>query len=102
VPARQVRYTFPRSVTKLEEKFVTSVSSSISEQVAARLAPYIGHFNAQMWIKSVARRDLKLSPEELSAAHLARLAEGLRPFLQTLMGRATAEDLLLQISREVR
>jgi hypothetical protein len=38
----------------------------------------------------------------LTAEHLARLVDGLRPFLQTLMGRATAEDLLLQIGREVR
>jgi hypothetical protein len=78
------------------------VSSSISEQVAARLAPYIGDFNAQMWIKSVARRELGIAPEDLTAEHLARLVDGLRPFLQTLMGRATAEDLLLQIGREVR
>lgn len=81
---------------------LSSVYSSISEQVAARLSPYIGDFNAQMWIKSVARRDLKISPEELSAAHVPPLVDGLRPFLQALMGRATADDLLLQISREVR
>lgn len=81
---------------------MTSFSSSISEQVAARLAPYIGGFNAQMWIKSVARRDLNVSPEELSPAQLAPLVDGLRPFLQALMGRATADDLLQQISREVR
>lgn len=80
---------------------MTNLSSGISGQVAARLAPYIGEFNAQMWIKSVARRDLGLTPEELEAAHLDRLAVGLRPFLQTLMGRSTADDLLLQITREV-
>lgn len=78
------------------------ISSSLSEQVAARLAPYIGQFNAQMWIKSVARRDLGLSPEDLTPAHLTRLVDGLRPFLQTLMGRNTADDLLQQIGREVR
>ncbi len=81
---------------------MTAVSSSISEQVAARLAPYIGDFNAQMWIKSVARRDLKLSPEELKGEHLARLVEGIRPFLQALIGRAAADDLLQRIGREVR
>ena len=75
--------------------------SGISEQVAARLAPYIGRFNAQMWIKSVARRDLGLTPEELQPGHLVRLADGLRPFLQTLMGRSTADDLLKKIVREV-
>lgn len=81
---------------------MTSTSSSCSEQVAARLAPYIGQFNAQMWIKSVARRELGLSLEEVTSAHLAPLLSGLRPFLQTLMGRATTDDLLQQIRREVR
>lgn len=81
---------------------MASISAGISEQVATRLAPYIGQFNAQMWIKSVARRDLGLAPEELQAPHLARLADGLRPFLQTLMGRTTADDLLQKILREVR
>jgi hypothetical protein len=79
----------------------TSPSSPVSEQVATRLAPYIGAFNAQMWIKSVARRDLGIGPEELTGIHVARLLEGLRPFLQTLMGRGTADDLLAQIGREV-
>lgn len=81
---------------------MTGISSSVSEQIAARLTPYIGEFNARMWIKSVARRDLGLSPEELTAEHVAPLADGLRPFLQTLMGRATADNLLQQLGREVR
>lgn len=80
---------------------MTSVSSSVSEQVASRLSPYIGSFNAQMWIRSVARRSLGVSTEELTVAHVKQLLEGLRPFLQTLMGRSTADDLLLQIGREV-
>ena len=80
---------------------MASLSSGISEQVAARLAPYIGQFNAQMWIKSVARRDLGITPEELQQSHLDRLTNGLRPFLQTLMGRTTADDLLQKIAREV-
>jgi hypothetical protein len=80
---------------------LASTLSGVSEQVAARLAPYIGRFNAQMWIKSVARRDLGLTPEELQPAHLDSLADGLRPFLHTLMGRTTADDLLKKIVREV-
>jgi hypothetical protein len=76
-------------------------NSSVSEQIAARLTPYIGEFNARMWIKSVARRELGLSPEDLTAAHLTSLVNGLRPFLQTLMGRGAADDLLQQIGREV-
>jgi len=77
-------------------------SSPISDQIAARLSPYIGQFNAQMWVKSVARRELGLAPDELTSKQLPTVVDGLRPYLQTLMGRATAEDLLLQITREVR
>jgi hypothetical protein len=80
---------------------LASVSPSISEKVASRLSPYIGDFNARMWIKSVARRELGLSPDDLTAAHLQPLLGGLRPFLQTLMGRTTTDDLLQQIRREV-
>lgn len=76
--------------------------SPVSEQIAARLAPYIGQFNARMWVKAVARRELGVSPEELKAAHLSTLLDGLRPSLSTLMGRGAADDLLLQIGREVR
>jgi len=75
--------------------------TSFSQQLAARLAPYIGDFNAQMWIKSVARRELGLAPEDLTVKHLPPLIDGLRPFLQTLMGRSTAENLLQQLGREV-
>jgi hypothetical protein len=80
---------------------LTGNSSPISQQVAACLTPYIGPFNAQMWIKSVARRELGMPPEDLTYRHLPSLIDGLRPFLQTLVGRATAENLLQQIGREV-
>jgi hypothetical protein len=81
---------------------MTSVVSSVSEKITAQLAPYIGSFNAKMWVKSVARRELGLNPEELTAGHLATLVDGLRPSLSTLMGRAAADDLLTRIGREVR
>jgi hypothetical protein len=80
---------------------LTISSLSISEQVSDRLAPYIGQFNARMWVKSVARRELGLGPDELKPAHLATLIDGLRPALSTLMGRGAADDLLMQIGREV-
>jgi hypothetical protein len=54
-----------------------------------------------MWVKAVARRELGLAPEELKPAHLATLVDGLRPYLGALMGRVAADDLLLQIGREV-
>jgi len=80
---------------------LTISSLAISEQVADRLAPYIGQFNARMWIKSAARRELGLLPEDLRVEHVEGLMDGLRTALSTLMGRAAADDLLLQIKREV-
>lgn len=80
---------------------MASTPASVSEQVATRLAPFIGAFNAQMWIRSVARRDLGMAPEHMTGQHLSKLLDGLRPFLQTLMGRGTADELLAQIGREV-
>jgi hypothetical protein len=75
---------------------------SISDDIAARLTPYIGDFNSKIWVKAVARRELGLTPDALTAAHVEKMLDGLRPSLSTFMGRGAAEDLLLQIGREVR
>ena len=77
-------------------------SLTIAEKVAAILAPYLGSFNAEIWVKVVAQRDLSLTPPELQAEHLTTLTEGLRPSLNTFMGRATADELIQRIRREVR
>jgi hypothetical protein len=79
-----------------------ALSTSISDQVATRLTPFIGPFNARMWVKAVARRELGMAPEELQVHHLETLIDGLRPSLRTLMGRGAADDLLSQIGSEVR
>lgn len=76
--------------------------SSISEAVVARLAPYLGEFNAQVWVKTVAKRDLSMAPEELTASEIPTLLDGLRPSLNTFIGRTTADELLKKILREVR
>lgn len=78
------------------------LSPSISEQVVERLSPYLGEFNAQVWVKVVAQRDLGVEPQDLSVADLPPLIEGLRPSLNTFMGREAAEELLKRVSREVR
>jgi len=77
------------------------LSMSISEQVSARLAPYLGEFNAQVWVKTVAERKLGVPAEGLTLEHISRLVEGLRPSLNTFMGRAAAAQLLKKIGREV-
>jgi hypothetical protein len=70
--------------------------------VVERLAPYLGDFNAQVWVKVVAQRNLEMEPEDLTVADLPPLMEGLRPSLNTFMGRSAADDLLKKVSREVR
>ena len=77
------------------------MSTSISEQVKQRLAPYLGEFNAEVWVKTVAERKLGVTVDHLTSEHLAPLVEGLRPSLNTFMGRAAAEQLLKKIGREV-
>lgn len=77
-------------------------TTSISEQVETRLAPYLGSFNAKVWVKTVAQRNLGLGPENLSPSNLPSLMEGLRPSLNTFFGRKAAGELLRKILREVR
>ncbi len=77
------------------------MSTSISEQVTERLAPFLGDFNAEVWVKTVAERKLGVPADGLTAAHLPPLVEGLRPSLNTFMGRAAADQLLKKITREV-
>lgn len=81
---------------------MSSEPSPISEKVVERLAPYLGPFNAEVWVKVVAKRDLGLAPDELTPEHLGSLMDGLRPSLNTFMGRAAADELLRKIRREVR
>jgi len=75
---------------------------SISEQVSERLAPYLGPFNAEVWVKTVSERKLGRPVEHLTAADVTALLDGLRPSLNTFMGRTAAGELLQQIGREVR
>jgi hypothetical protein len=74
---------------------------SIYERITERLAPYLGGFNAQVWVKVVAERELGLPPDELTEAHVESVIEGLRPSLNTFMGRSTATELLAKIRREI-
>lgn len=81
---------------------MTEAISPIFEQVESRLAPYLGSFNAKVWVTTVAERNLGLGRESLTASNLPSLLEGLRPSLNTFFGRRAADDLLRKILREVR
>lgn len=76
-------------------------SSSVAEAVTERLAPHLGDFNAQVWVRTIAQKKLSKAPEELQAGDLEGLLEGLRPSLNTLLGRRATGDLLQRIAREV-
>lgn len=75
---------------------------TIATQVADRLTPILGSFNAEVWVKVVAKRDLDLAPEQILPPHLPKILEGLRPSLNTFVGRAAAAELIAKIAREVR
>lgn len=78
------------------------MTPSIAEQVAERLAPFLGSFNAEIWVKTVAERKVGIAVDQLTPANLGALLEGLRPSLNTFMGRSAADELLQRIEREVR
>ena len=73
----------------------------IAQQVAGQLAPYLGSFNAQIAVKTFAKRAFDLAPEELTSEHLPGLLEALRPMLVTLAGRTAAGEVLERIQTEV-
>jgi hypothetical protein len=75
--------------------------ASIYDRITNRLAPYLGAFNAEVWVKVVAERELGVAPDDLTAADVENVLEGLRPSLNTFMGRAAAGELLAKIRGEV-
>jgi hypothetical protein len=75
---------------------------SIAEAVSAHLAPFLGAFNAKVWVKTVAERKLGKAEDSLSWLDVADLSQGLLPALTTFMGRVAAEELVQKIQREVR
>ena len=77
-------------------------ASSIAEAVASNLAPFLGAFNAKIWIRTVAEKKLGKSVETLSRLDVVALSQGLQSALSTFMGRVAAEELVQKIQREVR
>lgn len=80
---------------------MTNATFPISEQVVTRLSPYLGSFNAKVWVATVAERNLGIGIESLTPSNLPALVEGLRPSLNTFFGRRAADELLQKILREV-
>jgi hypothetical protein len=77
-------------------------ASTVAEQVAEHLSPYLGPFNAGVAVKTFAQRALKRSPDTLTVDHVPALLEALRPMLNTMVGSASTDALLGDIQRRVR
>ena len=73
---------------------------TVSERIAARLAPLLGPNMARNATRTFSQRVLQMEPEALTAADVPRLAAALRPALRTLLGAATTEQILGEITRE--
>lgn len=74
---------------------------SLAEQIASKLSPYLGEFNARIAVKTFSKRAFDLPPEELTNEHVPGLLEALQPMLATLAGHVATEGLLQKIRREV-
>jgi len=75
---------------------------AVADRVIDCLAPVLGPFNAKVAVKNFAQRSLNLTPENLAPEHLPTLLEAMRPMLNTLVGRESAEALLGEIRQEVK
>jgi len=77
-------------------------ASTVAQQVAEHLSPYLGPFNAGVAVKTFAQRALRQSADTLTVEHLPALLEALRPMLHTMVGSTSTEALLSDIQRRVR
>jgi hypothetical protein len=74
---------------------------SPSAVIEARLAALLGPNTARTAVRTFCQRSLGLAPEALTAEAAPRLLAALRPTLRTLLGAATAERVLDEISGEL-
>lgn len=70
--------------------------------IEARLAALLGPNTARTAVRTFCRRAIGKSPEALREDDGPRLLAALRPSLRTLLGAATAERVLEEISGELR
>jgi hypothetical protein len=78
------------------------VAGTVRERIEARLAPLLGPNMARNATRTFSQRALQVDPEALTRADVPRLLAALRPALRTLLGAATTEQLLEEITGEFR
>ena len=76
--------------------------ATVSERIEARLAPLLGPNTARNATRTFCQRSLQMEPEALTAADVPRFLAALRPALRTLLGAASAESLVEELTREIR
>ncbi len=76
-------------------------ATPIRERVESEIAAYLGRSTAASAVRIAARTWLQLEPEALVQEHLARLCDGLRPMLKTLLGADVAGAIVDKIGVEV-
>ena len=69
---------------------------TIADAVVAKLSVHLGPHVAKMTIKSFAR---KVGVEQLTAAHVPRLIEEIRPMLNVMIGRGPSESVVAELAR---
>jgi hypothetical protein len=72
-----------------------------AERIEARLATLLGPNTARIAVRTFCERATGLTPEALTPADAPKLLAALRPTLRTLLGAATAERVLEEMSREL-
>jgi hypothetical protein len=78
-----------------------SARKTVADQVAERLAVYLGPHTGRVAVKTFSQKALGRGPETLTVADFPTLEQALRPMLRTLVGGARAELVLAEIRREL-
>lgn len=73
---------------------------SPAEQVATRLAEYLGPNTARAAVRTFAQGTLGKPPEDVLPGDVPQLLDALRPMLRTLLGPAICEDIIGPLAKE--
>lgn len=72
-----------------------------ADVIREELAQYLGPFTAGNAVKLYAKQALATDPDSVTPAQVPKLLEALGPTLRTLMGKAAADKVIAQLSREL-
>ena len=73
----------------------------VAEEIAGRIALYVGPQTARVAVETFARRELGRVPERLELEDVPAVLVALRPMLRTMVGHSPCELLLRRIEQEL-